>query len=260
MLNIENKKRWYYVSFEMSGKIPSIVVGIYDKNIDELNGFLSRPIGSDLFFERDLSRGFGNDSVLKAEGSKDGYLRLRALCDMKQSRSRNVSEAFSELFSVLSFAAFTNEMRNMRYDEANEQLLCVRMGLSHYAPIGGETSVVLTKWVQQKPVAELASRSITDAVRATWNGYSEFKSRSGGMSHMDIGLLLNDKMKAEGGFVLQTIGNACDISPHDWWERMEGHGHELVPHNVDHPMQQLSLLAGLAALVDLARKDIDRSP
>ena len=64
-----------------------------------------------------------------------------------------------------------------------------------------------------------------------------------------------------GRFYLRTIGNACDISTLDGEHRQPGEGHELGCHNLDTPIQQLSLLAGLATMHELAQKNIDkRSP
>jgi len=54
---------------------------------------------------------------------------------------------------------------------------------------------------------------------------------------------------------LDVPGNACGLDPegHDFVE--EGYGYELVPHNTDSAIQQLTLLAGLARLNQMARAD-----
>jgi len=65
-------------------------------------------------------------------------------------------------------------------------------------------------------------------------------------------------MLRKGGVVLDVPGNACGIynpPEHDYGlPRKEGCKFEC--HNVDSPMQQLTLLVGLAMLHDKARKEI----
>lgn len=52
---------------------------------------------------------------------------------------------------------------------------------------------------------------------------------------------------------LSCPGNACGLDPEDYFERKD-RGYKLLPHNVDSPVQQLTLLMGLAAMHDEARK------
>ena len=51
-------------------------------------------------------------------------------------------------------------------------------------------------------------------------------------------------------------GSACGLHPANDYEPREGRGYEFACHNVDNPMQQFTLLAGLAALYDRARREI----
>lgn len=50
---------------------------------------------------------------------------------------------------------------------------------------------------------------------------------------------------------LSVPGNACGLDPNDYYDK-DG-GYRLSPHNTDAPVQQLTLLAGLAALCDMYR-------
>lgn len=58
----------------------------------------------------------------------------------------------------------------------------------------------------------------------------------------------------KGGLCTDCPGDATGIHPSDWYFHEE-EGYEFSSHNVDTPMQQITLLAGLAALHDLARKE-----
>ena len=48
--------------------------------------------------------------------------------------------------------------------------------------------------------------------------------------------------------------NACRLDPESRHDQTINHGYEFCPHNVDHPLQQLTFLMGLAKLHDLVRK------
>lgn len=51
-------------------------------------------------------------------------------------------------------------------------------------------------------------------------------------------------------------GNACGLNPTSQGVTEKGKGYEFACHNVDTPAQQITLLAGLAALHDKARKEM----
>ncbi len=60
----------------------------------------------------------------------------------------------------------------------------------------------------------------------------------------------------EGGrFIANCPGDACGLHPSDWYDN-KGQGFEFSCHNVDSPMQQITLIAALAVLHDIARKKI----
>ena len=62
-------------------------------------------------------------------------------------------------------------------------------------------------------------------------------------------------MMKNGRLIMDCPGNSCGINPsEDYWDEKEETGYKFSCHNVDSPMQQLTLLAGLAALHDMARK------
>ncbi len=54
---------------------------------------------------------------------------------------------------------------------------------------------------------------------------------------------------------LSVPGNACGLDPDGYNQANDDSGYELVPHNVDSTLQQLTLLVGLAKLHDLVRAD-----
>jgi hypothetical protein len=54
---------------------------------------------------------------------------------------------------------------------------------------------------------------------------------------------------------LSVPGNACGLDPEDYSNPDSHNGYSLLPHNVDTPLQQLSILIGLAKIHELARYD-----
>jgi hypothetical protein len=61
-----------------------------------------------------------------------------------------------------------------------------------------------------------------------------------------------------GGLCIDCPGDACGIHPDTYaeYDIKEGRGYKFTCHNVDTPMQQITLIAGLAALHDCTRKEI----
>lgn len=63
----------------------------------------------------------------------------------------------------------------------------------------------------------------------------------------------------DGGLCMDCPGDACGVHP-DGYGKREERGYGLSCHNVDSAVQQLTLIAGLAAIHDKARKEIRKLP
>jgi len=64
------------------------------------------------------------------------------------------------------------------------------------------------------------------------------------------------RMRQPQWIFLDTVGNACGLFPDDYTV-YEGRGYKLLPHNVDTPAQQMTLVCGLAKLYELASSKPD---
>jgi hypothetical protein len=53
---------------------------------------------------------------------------------------------------------------------------------------------------------------------------------------------------------LSVPGNACGLDPGNYYDEESFRGYEMLPHNVDNPLQQIYLLAGVFSLYDHIRK------
>jgi len=118
----------------------------------------------------------------------------------------------------------------------------------HGGSLYGMFSIPLVRWLSRLP-ENTHLKKVEDAMKAAhnrmlgWRSYNrhEFRVR-----------LQNEK----GGLQMDCPGNACGLHPSDMFHSGFKEGYDFSCHNVDTPMQQLTLIAGLAALCDLARKEI----
>lgn len=247
--------QWYFISYDGS-TVPAIRIGIYEDVADELPRVARKHHAvDDLFFETDLRRGFGHDRIGIYEATEDGYVMLRFPLD-KTLLTHECATALSILFSSLSVVRDLSGAK-FRADCRYRQLVELSTGLSEgetrSAPMSGHVSAWFSRWLEQQVKADRDFSAVEEAMASGWKALATFELKSiRGPRGMGIQFLT---MAANGGFVMQTVGNACDVSTDEWWDQIPGFGHRLVDHNLDSPTQQLSLLCGFGALFDMARTE-----
>jgi hypothetical protein len=270
MLKHEDAARRYALSFK-GGRVPALDVLIWEPCVDALAALLVRgerveaTMGVSGFrrYESSLRTGFGFDGALRACGIEDGYLRLRATF---KPRPQALAESLVFLFHTLRYGSYVVDARHetpLPADSRFRQLMEVSTaviyppGLSG-APIDGVVAPLLRKWLIREHWHRTQFPEVYEVMRKVWNAMSDFKVRKprGGRPGYDFTARLGDG----GNFVFTSLGNACDIGTYEWWQNGPDSGHDIGCHNVDTPIQQLTLIAGLAALHDLARKDLDILP
>jgi hypothetical protein len=90
---------------------------------------------------------------------------------------------------------------------------------------------------------------VVAAMRTTWIAMSDKRMRQWSRDNSGV-------MSQDGRFILSCFGNACDIAIYpDIFMHEELEYVQFSCHNLDSADQQLTLLAGLAKLLELARKD-----
>lgn len=128
------------------------------------------------------------------------------------------------------------------------QLMTVQLATGHgmgASALSGMYSVPLVQWLARKqppyaiPAMELAMQQ----------AYQWMFGRKGVLRYGDF----RASVDSEGGWLnVSCPGDACGLNPdHSGFSGVKGRGYRFLPHNVDNPVQQLTLLAGLAALHDL---------
>jgi hypothetical protein len=116
--------------------------------------------------------------------------------------------------------------------------------------ISGEFSMALINWFI---ISVLTSRKRLETVigkvrDATITAHRKMCGKLFGSEVDDFRAVLYE----DTGFHISVPGNACGIDPgYRYFEN--GEGYEFCGHNIDSPIQQISILAGLAVLHDIAR-------
>lgn len=133
--------------------------------------------------------------------------------------------------------------------EDKPQLMMFKVGChpgSDGSPVYAAFSSQLVGWLSLQERGSITE--MAEAMKSVWHHMFPF----------DTGLMfrMEANIDGEGGWLnINVPGNSSGLNPDSGSIRV-GEGYCLRPHNVDNPMQQLTLLTGLAALEGLARKDI----
>lgn len=117
----------------------------------------------------------------------------------------------------------------------------------HGGSLGGIFSIDLVNWMS----SFAPNFTIVEMVDAMMTAYGHMFAEK-----LDQFERFRASIDYENGWLnVDCPGNACGLNP-SHSSVGKGHGYEFTPHNVDTCMQQLTLLAGLAALHDKARKEM----
>lgn len=145
-------------------------------------------------------------------------------------------EIFSRLtrFPEEKTSSFLKQLLKIRVFCARDERLIVGLG--------GEFSIPLCDWFRKRGVGYVPE--IVEAMEIAYSHMQDLPSLYEFRAAIDY---------PNGWLNVSCPGNACGINPCHNAVREEG-GYEFVDHNLDTPFQQLTLLAGLAALHDAARK------
>lgn len=112
--------------------------------------------------------------------------------------------------------------------------------------VGGEFSVAMVKYLRSRPdgpIPEMEAAMIS------------VSQKMEGRTHDAHDLLTRFRTDLRSGSRLNVTcpGDACGLNPHHNYSSQDLRGYMFSDHNVDQPMQQMMLIASVAALHDLAR-------
>lgn len=224
-----------------------------NRYLNEDSSHLTLPI-PDLFGNKDF--GYGKCGYWTLEdGRVHFHLQLRPY-----PWTHYCSLTIFALTKALGFPFDTVTGTN-RQQDVELMTLCELGRSSGYGhAVGGHLSSTVHEWLKKYAKGEEKIRGIIEvapmhpeviqAQQATWHAIStEHKRKYASRSH------IYGWMRDSGAFSLNCFGNACDLSvyPDSWLDREDG-PIELRCHNLDNSDQQLTLLAGLAKICQLARE------
>ncbi len=277
----EDIPAWYEISWDDENK--AIVVRVHRAVLNQL-GLLTNeaPIIRILSTDIDLSdfvpfgeSNWGFGQVLEQIGEDDKYISFRVslprvIWTISKAKREdrfgfkglpergynwqaayNLSASLNVLFLALAFSL----REEIIWENEIPQLVNCKLQTSKES-YGGALSIRLSKalvdWLAKYQVNE----DIPEASEALFEAYSamyEFKDEEAIAfnRHYLNARVLSIKQR----ITLNCPGDACGLDP-DNMNEIRDRGYELVPHNTDTPIQQLTLLAGVAKLCDIYREDL----
>lgn len=237
---------------------------------NEFEGSLEKDLG----FDESISRSEGSDFIKFEAKLPVLYRLLDEVCDDCEGSGRNEDQdreclrcmgrgkkhsfEWEQAFAVS--ASFNLMLTLIAYPEIETsskipQLLTVELATDHGMHGGslyGMYSTPLVKWLSSKPFPY----QIVEMQQAMEVAYR----------HMMRSVSRFDRFRAvldfKGGWLnVDCPGDACGLHPASGSTTMrERLGYEFQCHNTDTPTQQLTLLAGLAALHDLVDGELYKNP
>lgn len=135
------------------------------------------------------------------------------------------------------------------------QLICVKTVVNRETngfEVGGEYSREAVAWMKHRRAGEIPE--MVSVMRVAWKKMEgEIKDYYDHSFFADI--------SGDNGWLCASVpGDRTGIHPEQGSEHdviFNGHGYKFSSHNVDRPIQQFAILASLAALHDLMRKDLE---
>lgn len=160
------------------------------------------------------------------------------------------------LVQALASSIADGERRNNQAQQLDLETSCNSRVPVYGHAVAGYASSRLISWIQGKtkdlPAEQnyaAVPKEVTSAMSDAWRAIvkEEFKKWTSECK---------GQLSKDGRFLLECFGNACDIAiyPDSMWGGME-HGVRFSCHNLDAPIQQITLIAGLAKLCEIARRD-----
>jgi len=168
----------------------------------------------------------------------------------RYQEAQKISATFSVFFML---ARGTKHETSAKIPQLMTVVTSTRPGM-HGGAMGGEFSIPLTKWLCSVGSAggQVEILAVSEAMARAWDHMYEL----GELDRYYTRAWVADEY---GWLNTQCPGNATGLAA-EWnsgHDVKEGKGYRFSGHNVDTAGQQLTLLAGLAALHDLAREAID---
>lgn len=159
-----------------------------------------------------------------------------------------VSASFTLFFELAGFKMAKEEATPCRFPQLILVSTITKQS-SHGGSLDGTYSIPLARWLSSFS-ENTGIPEMTEAMVWAW------KKMFGKVDEYDRHNFYAKVAYKNGWLNVSCSGDRCGLHPADNWGPTSGEGYRFSCHNVDTPAQQLTLLAGLAALCDRARKEL----
>jgi hypothetical protein len=177
------------------------------------------------------------------------------------SQMYRITKTINVLMIALNWSMETGDTASNKYQLFELETRCERAhSWGHITQ--GHVFPVFRRWIaslsdeHKKQVSARAGA----AIKLTWYSLLSPGQRKKARAMRDYDYVWYASINSDGRFQLVTLGNACDLSiyPDSGWDKDPEQMCKFSCHNLDEASQQLSLLAGLAVLMQLAEEDIEK--
>jgi len=205
---------------------------------------------SNLFGHNDF--GYGKCGLLQRSGES------MSLCvELSQAKLHEAVLTINLITLAFLVPFEEGKKHSNRTQQIDLETCCVRNRANGYGhAIGGYVSSELLLWLckqgvslsdgsQYAPIPEEVTTAMQEAYRAVTSTRMERWAKDCG-----------GRINKDGRFILYCSGDACDVAiyPESFYPK-DGYGARFSCHNLDSALQQVTLIAGLAKLCEMARKD-----
>lgn len=189
------------------------------------------------------------------DGSGKHYFFEGDKCHYCDGTGDEVVDDFSEAYAVCAtINVLFNFMRFPDFETSCSipQLMDIKTAVIHGpqgSSIGGQYSYDVVRWMEKRGPGVIGE--IVYAMQTAW------KRMEGRLERFDKLYFSAYLDRSPGWFCTSLPGSACGIHPDGDTSRsiIDKRGYEFSSHNVDSPEQQLVILASLAMLQNLVRRD-----
>jgi hypothetical protein len=156
-----------------------------------------------------------------------------------------ISASFTVFFHLLSYS---EKDTSSSFPQLMTIQTVTQKESHHGGSLGGEISISLRNWL--KGFGQNDHQQMPEMVKAMRIAYDAMIPLEEYNLHD-----FNAYIRKGGFFIADCPGEACGLNPSTWHD-MKDMGNQFSCHNTDTPVQQITLLAGLAVMHDKARKEM----
>jgi hypothetical protein len=185
--------------------------------------------------------GTGRNSIMERTCELCRGRKRHRSCDW--GKGRRATRTLGSFLELLRFPE--KETKSARPQLLTLQVYAIDGQDMHGFPLGGEMGIPLVRWLASYP-----ERMRLDVCAAAME--AAYERMLGKQRHAAY----RAWSEPDGRFHMDVPGNCACLGSMDFHAAKDGSGASFSSHNVDGPWQQLALAAGVAALHDLARKEM----